>query len=283
MSGSTLVRDASPVTDGRPRSVWLALAVVVLYVLLAAGLGDLLSGLVSEDQELAQFALGHFIPLAIAIVGLLLFLRWVGWGADVWRERPTPTLTPRRWWLVSIPVLVVLLPISQLGDIPWASRSIGFILVVAVGTLMVGFGEELVIRGVLLTAVRARHGELVALLATSAVFALAHIPGSIIAGVPIAAIAFQVSFLAAAGASYYWVRRVTGRLWVAMLAHALTDWVLYLESGAGTPASSMPQDHSGSPEPFLATVQVLLLIVTTISIVSVFREDRRRRAAAASA
>ncbi len=276
--------DGVPVTAGRPRSVWLALAIVALYVLVAAGLGDLLSGLVSDDQELAQFALGHFIPLAIAIVGLLLFLRWAGWGQDVWRERPTPTLTPRRWWLVSIPVLVVLLPMSQLGDIPWGSRSIGYILIIAAGTLMVGFGEELVIRGVLLTAVRARHGELVALLATSAVFALAHIPGSIIAGVPIAAIAFQVSFLAAAGASYYWVRRVTGRLWVAMLAHALTDWVLYLASGAGTPAASMPQDHSGSPEPFPVTVQVLLLIATTISIISVIREDRRNnRAAAASA
>ncbi|MEJ3405213.1 type II CAAX endopeptidase family protein [Rathayibacter sp. YIM 133350] len=275
------MRDAVPGAAGRARSVLLALAALVFYVLLAAGLGDLLSGLVSDDQELAQFALGHFIPLGIGIVGLLLFLRWVRWGQDVWRERPTPTLTPRRWWLVSIPVLVVLLPISQLGDVPWASRPIGFILVIAAGTLMVGFGEELVIRGILLTAVRARHGELVALLATSAVFALAHIPGSIIAGVPIAAIVFQISFLAAAGASYYWVRRVTGRLWAAMLAHALTDWVLYLASGAGTPAASMPQDHSGSPEPFPVTVQVLLLIATTISIISVIREDRRNKRATA--
>ena len=275
------MHDPSPVGSGRPRSIWLALAVVVVYVLLAAGLGNLLSGLVSDDQVLAQFALGHFIPLAIAIIGLLLFLRWAGWGQDVWRERPTPSLTPRRWWLISIPVFVVLLPLSQLGDVPWAARPIGFILVIAAGTLMVGFGEELLVRGILLTAVRARHGELVALLATSAVFALAHIPGSIIAGAPIGAIAFQVSFLAASGAAYYWVRRVTGRLWVAMLAHALTDWVLYLASGAGTPAS-LPQDHSGSPQPFLVTVQILLLIATTISVISVIREDRRNRHAAAA-
>lgn len=264
--------------SARPPSIWLALAAIVIYVALAAGLGDLLSGLVSDDQELAQFALGHFIPLAIAIVGLLLFLRWAGWGRDVWREQPTPALTPRRWWLLSIPVLVVLLPIAQLGEVPWASRSLGFILVIAVGTLMVGFGEELLIRGVLLTAVRARHGELVALLGTSLVFALAHIPGSIIAGAPIAAIAFQVTFLAAAGAAYYWVRRVTGRLWAAMFAHALTDWVLYLASSAGTPATSLPQSHSSdSPDPLQVTVQVLLLVATTVSIISVIREDRRNK------
>lgn len=274
----------SVVTSGRPRSIWLALAAVVVYVLLAAGLGSLLSGLVSDEQELAQFSLGHFIPLAIAIIGLLLFLRWAGWGEDVWRERPTPSLTPKRWWLVSIPVLVVLLPISQLGDIPWASRPIGYVLVIAAGTLMVGFGEELLIRGVLLTALRARHGELVALLGTSLVFALAHIPGSIIAGASLATIAFQVSFLAAAGAAYYWVRRVTGRLWVAMLAHASTDWVLYLASGAGTPGASMPQAHSSeSPDPFQATFQILLLVATTISIMSVIREDRRNKRSAAAA
>ncbi|WP_460796942.1 CPBP family intramembrane glutamic endopeptidase [Microbacterium sp. GXF0217] len=268
----------------RPRSIWLALLAVVVYVLLAAGLGNLLSGLVSDDQELAQFSLGHFIPLAVAIVGLLLFLRWTGWGADVWREPPTPTLTPRRWWLVSIPVLVVLLPLSQLGDVPWMSRSIGFVLVIAAGTLMVGFGEELLIRGVLLTTIRARHGELVTLLVTSVVFALAHIPGSIIGGASLGAIAFQVSFLAASGAAYYWVRRVTGRLWVAMLAHALTDWVLYLASGAGTPAASLPQTHSSEdPNMFAVTFQVLLLIATTMSVISVIREDRRHKRSAAVA
>lgn len=278
------MRNGSAVKSGRQRSIWLALAAVAVYVLLAAGLGSLLSGLVSDDQELAEFSLGHFIPLTIAIIGLLLFLRWAGWGEDVWRERPTATLTPKRWWLVSIPVLVLLLPISQFGDVPWASRPIGYVLVIAAGTLMVGFGEELLIRGVLLTAVRAHHGELVALLGTSFVFALAHIPGSIIAGASLATIAFQVSFLAAAGAAYYWVRRVTGRLWVAMLAHGFTDWVLYLASGAGTPGASMPQGHSSeSPDPFQVTFQILLLVATTISVISVIREDRRNNRSAAAA
>lgn len=65
-----------------------------------------------------------------------------------------------------------------------------------------------------------------------------------------------------------------------MLLHALTDWVLYLESGADTPAVSMPQEHSVSPEVFPAVVQSLLLLATAIGVVSVIREDRRNRRAA---
>lgn len=281
MSAETSAPGAS--TTGRPRSVWLALGAVVVYVLLAAGLGNLLGGLVSEEQAVAEFALGHFIPLAIAIGFLVLFLRWAGWGEQVWREQPTPTMTPHRWWLISIPVLALLLPLSQLGDVPWASLSAGVIAVIAAGTLMVGLGEELVIRGILLTAVRARHGELVTMLATSAVFAAAHIPSSIIAGVPIGGIAFQVGALASVGATYYWVRRVTGRLWVGAVIHALTDWVLYLGSTSGAPTASVPHDHAAAAEPFTVTVQVLLMTAVTIAIVSVIREDRRtRRASLAS-
>ena len=269
MSTQTAVRTA------KPRTTWIALCAVVVYILLAAGLGNLLSGMVDDTQVVAQFALGHFIPLGIGIAFLLVFLRWTGWGRDVWRERPTPTLTPRRWWLVSIPALAVLIPVTELGDVPWASRSAGFIAVIALGTLMVGFGEELAIRGILLTAVRAHHRELVVLLVTAAVFALAHIPGSLIAGAPPAVIAIQVTALAAVGATYYWIRRVTGLLWVGMLIHAFTDWVLYLGSEAGAPAVSVPHEHATTGSPLAAVPEVLLWLLLALAVVSVIREDRR--------
>lgn len=261
------------------RSTWAALALVVVYVLLAAGLGNLLGGPADNDSPLAEFALSHFIPLAVAIVVLVLFIRRAGWGAAIWRERPTPTLTPRRRWLVSIPVLAVLSPISQLGDVPWADRGAWFLAVVAAGVLMVGFGEELLVRGVLLTAVRARHGEFVTLLVTAVVFALAHIPGSVIAGVSPAVILFQVAALASTGVTYYWVRRVTGRLWVGVLVHAFTDWTLYLASGAGTPTAGLTQSTTTGLGGSILTAIVggLLLLAAALSVVSVIREDHRNR------
>nr|WP_201471059.1 type II CAAX endopeptidase family protein [Microbacterium hydrocarbonoxydans] len=262
----------------RPRNIWLALGVVVFYVLCAWGLGNLLSGLADEEESLADFSLGHFIPLAVGIGGVLLFLRWTGWGAEVWRERPTPTLTPRRWWLISIPVLAFAVPVIELFDVPWAERSLGFLVVVALGTLMVGFGEELVIRGVLLTAVRAHLGEFSAFLITCFVFALAHIPGYLFSGLPLFIIAFNVVALMSAGATYYWIRRVTGRIWVGMLVHALTDWVLYIGSDVGLPSTSAPMQHSPADDSgtgALGYAESLLLILLAVSVISVIRESRR--------
>ncbi|WP_372969798.1 lysostaphin resistance A-like protein [Microbacterium sp.] len=268
----------STATDKRPRRVWLAVVVIAVYLLLAAGLGNVMDLFVSEDENpLGEFALSHYVPLGIAIVLLLLFLRWTGWGKDVWQERPTPTLTPRRWWLIAIPVLAFLLPISQFGDVPWAQRSIGFILVVALGTLMVGLGEELVFRGILLTTLRARHGELVTMLVTSFGFAAAHIPSSILSGVPLVGILFEVGGLATVGATYYWVRRVTGRLWVGVILHALTDWVLYLSAEVGLPSASIPTDHTSAADPLTGTVQIILLVLGAFGIISLIREDRRTR------
>lgn len=267
-----------PRAPGLPRNTWIALGVVVVYVLLAAGLGNALDGLAPEDDVAAQFALGHLVPLPIAIALVLLFLRVARWGRGVWRETPTPALTPRRWWLVSIPALAVLVPISQLDTVPWGARSVWFLALIALGTLLVGFGEELVVRGVLLTAVRERHGELVTMLVTAVVFGLAHAPGSLIAGVPPAFILFQVGALAGTGVAYYWVRRVTGRIWVGMLVHAFTDWVLYVASDAGTPTAALTVDTGDlGGSACTAVVSGLLLLATLVSVVSVVREDRRTR------
>lgn len=77
-----------------------------------------------------------------------------------------------------------MIPITNLFDVPWSERSFGLIALITLGTLMVGFGEELVMRGILLNAVRARHGELAVLFITSIVFGLAHAPVFVLEGIP---------------------------------------------------------------------------------------------------
>lgn len=260
----------------RRHGVLTALGVIVVYVLLAAGLGNVLSDLVSDDHEAAQFALGHLIPLPIGIVLLLLAVRWAGNSDAVWRERPTPTLTPHRWYLLVIPVLAVGISLIESTQIPWAERGIGIVLLVAVGTLLVGLGEELAIRGVLLTAVRERHGEFVTLLVTSLVFAVVHIPGSLVSGNPPVVIVIQVVGLSVVGATYYWVRRVTGRLWAGVLVHALTDWVLYLSGSDDVPATSLSRGQTPT-DLIVGNTELVLWLFLAIGVVSVIREDRRNR------
>ena len=260
----------------RRHTLLAALAAILIYVLLAVALGNVLSDLVSDDQEAAQFALGHLVPLPIGIAVLLLVVRWSGNGAAVWKEQPTPTLRPRRWYLIAIPVLAVGTYLVGATAIPWAERGVGIIALVAAGTLLVGLGEELAIRGVLLAALRERHGEFVTLFVTSLVFALIHIPGSIISGNPLLFIVIQVAGLMVVGGTYYWIRRITGRLWVAVLVHAFTDWVLYLSGDDVVPATSVPRGQSAT-DLITGNAEIVLWLFLALGVLSVIREDHRNR------
>lgn len=261
-----------------PRVWWVGVGAVLVYLLLAAGVGNLVGDAAGDDAAL-EFALSHFMPLPIAILLGVVFVHRSGWGSRVWRETPTSKLGPRRRWLLVIPVLMIALPLGQLGDVPWADRSVGVILSVLLATALVGIGEELYFRGILLESIRARHGELVTLLATSALFGLAHVIGSLWAGVPATTIAFQVSVLAMNGSLLYWVRRATGRLWVAMLIHAVTDCVLYLASGASSAAEALSQQNDPAEHPVLVVIQVALIAGAIAGVVSAAREDHRTRRA----
>ncbi|ROP74061.1 CPBP family intramembrane glutamic endopeptidase [Curtobacterium sp. PhB115] len=260
-----------------PRTIWVGLAAAVVYLLLAAVLGNVLGDL-AGDNDTTEFVLSHYIPLPVGILLGVVFLRYAGWGRSVWREAPTPTLRPRRWWLISIPVLMLLLPLAQLPSTPWGARPVSTVLVVIIGTILVGVGEELFFRGILVDAVRGHHGELVTMLVSSIAFGLAHVVGSIWVGVPFGAILFQVTFLAMNGSLYYWVRRVSGRLWVAMAVHAFTDCALYLASGPSRPTEALTnrQDDT-SADPVLATLQTLLIIAAAVGVISAAREDHRTR------
>lgn len=257
-------------------SIWAGLVAVAVYVFFAAVVGNIVGDMAADDT--AEFVLSHYVPLPIVIVLGLLFVRWAGWRG-VFSETPTPLLRPRRLWLIAIPLLAFTIPIANLADVDWSALSIGTVLLIVGGVLMVGFGEELYVRGILLVGVRERHGELVTLLVTSFVFAAMHIVGSLWAGLPFAFIVFQVSALTLSGVTYYWIRRVTGRLWVGVLVHAFTDGVLYLGSGASRHADALADAGSNVDETFAVTVQVLLIVAGLASVLSTIREDRRDRTA----
>lgn len=266
--------------DRVPRRFWVGVVALVIYLLFAAVLGNIAGALAPDGDLTAEFALSHFIPLPIAIGLALWFVWWSGWWRDVWRNTSTLRLEPRRRWLIAIPVLLVALPLGQLPSVPWVERGLGTVLIVLVGTIMVGFGEEVVLRGILFVSLRERHGELVTLLVTSLLFGAAHVVGSVWAGVPPAAILFQVAALSMTGSLYYWVRRVTGRLWVGMAIHALTDFTLYLASGEASAAEAMASsDDLGPLTPVLATIQSLLIALAVAGVISAAREDHRARKA----
>jgi uncharacterized protein len=133
------------------------LAVVAVYALvfLVAGV---ISGVDYDNlSKSASNVIGFvIIPVGLAIgTTLAITARW-GWWQLVFHE--TQRLTWPRWrW--AIPALFVLSILTTLIVAPWHEWSTGLVLLILLGTLMVGFGEELIFRGYLLVAARARYSE----------------------------------------------------------------------------------------------------------------------------
>ncbi len=259
-----------------PRRLWVGLVAVAVYVALA-GLGsNLLILLLAPSSATAEFALGHLVSLPILVVAGIWFARWSGWWSDVWSESSALRQDPRRRWMILIPVLLAAQTALLLVQTPWAERAAGFLAVALVATALVGLGEELYFRGILLTAVRERHGELAALVITSLLFGLGHSVGSIVNGIPLGGIAFQVAFTALAGTLYYGARRATGTLWVPVVLHSLNDFGLYAQSAESTAARGHAVEEN---DLFVVWSQFALIVLSLVLVISTAREDRRRRRA----
>lgn len=246
--------------------IWIGLVAVFVYVLLAAGLGNLVNAVFPTGSELGDFALSHFIPLPILIIAGLLFIKRAGWGKQVWTAVPAHKQQSRRLWLYAFPILLAIQALIPLTVAEWNHSSFILLATVLVATAMVGFGEELYVRGILRFSIRAHHGAFLTLLITSLVFGLAHTASGIFNGFEPAFIIFEVSALMLTGASYYGAFLATGRLWVVMVLHFMTDFGLYLAGGfEGT--ANLPL---GTPT---AVVGTLIMGFTAALAISMIRQD----------
>jgi CAAX protease family protein len=106
-----------------------------------------------------------------------------------------------------------------------ADKGIGFVVLLLLGALCVGFAEEGIFRGIGVTAFR-EHGlsEARVALWSSVVFGAAHVTNALSTGGTAVAQAIAVSF---AGYFFYLTRRVSGGLLVPAILHGLFDfWIL---------------------------------------------------------
>jgi len=265
----TVLRSTPRVTP-RP---WIGLLATVIVVAVIAGLGNVISALFPTDQPALDFAIGH-ATLPFVVVTGVFFVRWAGWSKEVWRPAPAEGNRAPRWTLAVV-VLLLTLPALSLAGTPWSERSITYLAVAAFGCILIGISEELFLRGILVESIRAHHGETLALIVSSLLFGLAHSVGSALHDIPVVYIAFQVAGTAYDGALYYIALRATGRLWVPIAIHALTDFGLYAQSG-GTDADAghaIDLSYLGvGPEMVLG----ILLIIFSVWCIRVDIRNRRR-------
>ncbi len=201
----------------------VAIGYAVLFLVLERFIGPSYTDIGKSADTVLR---GIVIPLAICTVITAGLTTWLGWWRPVLREKPLGVK-----WMWAIPI--VLACIVLIG-IDWAQISVlgaPYLLLLAIGTLLVGFNEEIVYRGLSVVAFRGAYKEVYVWLATSMLFGLFH-GANVFLGQALVPTIQQIGFAFVLGSVFYVVRRVTGSLAVLMILHALWDFGSFTWAGA---------------------------------------------------
>ena len=198
-------------------------------------------------------------PLGIAAVLLAVFNSWAGW----WRATLFETHRVRRPLLLAVLLLAMLGFIAAtLGSTDFAAITLRHLALVAVTTLLVGFCEEMVSRGILLVSLRGSlRSEAWVWFVSSAMFGLLHATNAFFGVGPLALVQVVLAFCV--GSGLYLLRRLGGTLLLPMLVHAAWDF--------STLASGLDADPPGAVAfAFMASTWVLSLLLVFV----VLRRER---------
>jgi membrane protease YdiL (CAAX protease family) len=174
----------------------------------------------------------------LAAAGFILaVVLWQGWrdvGLDRWAEA-------EGWRLAWLPMVYVVggLAVATFLGLPPAT----ILLLILLNTLLVGFSEELMFRGVLLQAFRHATSIWLAVFLTSVVFGAVHSLNVFVTG-DLRAALIQSSAAFLSGLVFIALRLRTGSLWPPIIVHALWDFATFTLGAAGhsTAHGSMPSE-----------------------------------------
>jgi membrane protease YdiL (CAAX protease family) len=169
---------------------------------------------------------GVVLAIGLGAVYLIVVTSLLGWWKPALRE-------PRRvggGWMWLIPTLLLIgaglnLTATEWGEIDGLGT---YVMWLAIGTLFVGFSEELVTRGIAIVGARGSMHEKWVWVFSGAIFAMLHVPNALF-GQGAAATAQQVVFAFAVGLTYYVTRRISGTLIVTMVLHAVWDFSTFIQ------------------------------------------------------
>ena len=201
---------------------------------------------------------GIVIPVALGAVFLAVATSYLGWwGPAIREELRAPT------WLWAVPAVMVLPGLGALlGGLGPSDRAGTYLLALGVGTLLVGFSEELLTRGTGLVGLRGGFGEALSWFFSCLIFGLIHAV-NVFFGQAIGTTVQQIVFAFLAGTVFYITRRVSGTLIVCMLLHAWIDFTTFAFSDAATKAES--------PFLVLGFAQWIAFILAIVGVVMVLR------------
>jgi membrane protease YdiL (CAAX protease family) len=213
---------------------------------------------------------GIVLPVALAsafTAGVTSYLGW--WGPAIHEDLGAPR------WLWAVPVLMFLPGLgSLLGGFGPADRSASYLLALGAGTLLVGFGEEMLTRGTGLIGLRGRFREPMAWLFSCLLFGLIHAL-NLFFGQSLGSTVQQIVLAFVAGSVFYLTRRLAGTLILCMVLHAWIDFTTFAFSDAASNAESLFT--------LFGLLQYLAFVLALVGVVVVLRRGSDQRISAPDA
>jgi uncharacterized protein len=202
---------------------------------------------------------GVVLAIALGAIYLVVVTTFLGWWKPAIHE-------PRRvgsGWMWTIPVLLLLGAVGNLASTKWGEIDgvVSYALWLAIGTLFVGFSEELLTRGLAIVGARGAMHEKWVWVFSGAIFAVLHAPNALF-GQSVPGTVQQMFFAFGVGLTYYVVRRLSGTLIVTMVLHAIWDYSVFIQDHSVSNLKDKPVNPSG----FLLYVAIILGIVALVKI-----------------
>ena len=175
------------------------------------------------DNE-RTFLRGLLIPVAISTTLLTVYAWLAGWLPRVFvDEQPIDDM-----WLLIIPAGLLATIVWRLFHGNWNKYGRRGLIYLIIGTLLVGFSEELLMRGIFVQALQDDgYAAIIVALMSSIVFGVIHGTNAL-NGQAIKLTIQQIILTAIYGVMMYMILRVTGTLWAPILFHFLYDLSLML-------------------------------------------------------
>lgn len=169
---------------------------------------------------------GMVLSIAAGAVYLAIATTVMGWWKPAIHE-------PRKvggGWMWAIPSLLFVGALVNLATTKWGEiDDVGvYAFWLGIGTLLVGFSEELLTRGIAIVGGRGSMHERWVWVFSGGLFGLLHAPNALF-GQSIPSTGQQVVFAFVVGLMYYVTRRIAGTLILTMGLHAIWDFSVFIQ------------------------------------------------------